>query len=548
MKIGLFHGYNLGGSGSNEYTRYLAMALLNTGAEVHLICRETAAESLGFVDTAIRYSSDGESTLLFDYTNAKGDGQQARCYLHEMPLGSVQPVYVTDKQRDGVVKSFSNLSDEELQEYEDVSCAALRKILNDYPLDILHCNHVTYQPQIAEGVCAETDTPYLIYPHGSAIEYTVKTDTRYFDKVRESIKLTDGLVIGNNEVRNRIISLYPDLEDLIMGKSDIVGVGVDTDLFTDCQHDERQASLQAMCELPLSGGKTPELTRELEARLDNGELDAVTDYRNAYVQKLPDDNATTKLAGIDLDKPVLLFVGALTAGKGLQGLLCAMSMALRNNPDIQLAIVGAGAYRESLEAFIHLLSTGDRQLLDAMAAQGFDLDYSDMTGGWEDVQYALANHADEILEASKLLKERVHFIGRLNHDELKYLFPIVDLAVFPSVVPEAYPLVLMESLSNGVLPMVSYFSGFTDGIDELEDVIPDSLLQYMRIPMDPSERIVTMAKNLDSLLASPELATIKPQLRKVACDRYDWTLRAEQMISAYQWVIDKRNNGQRKAA
>ena len=183
-----------------------------------------------------------------------------------------------------------------------------------------------------------------------------------------------------------------------------------------------------------------------------------------------------------------------------------------------------------------------------MAAQGFDLDYSDMTGGWEDVQYALANHADEILEASKLLKERVHFIGRLNHDELKYLFPIVDLAVFPSVVPEAYPLVLMESLSNGVLPMVSYFSGFTDGIDELEDVIPDSLLQYMRIPMDPSERIVTMAKNLESLLASPELATIKPQLRKVACDRYDWTLRAEQMISAYQWVIDKRNNGQRKAA
>jgi len=95
------------------------------------------------------------------------------------------PVYVTDKQRDGVVKSFSNLSDAELNEYEAVSSRVLKKILIDHTLDILHCNHVTYQPQIAEKVCAETDTPYIIYPHGSAIEYTVKTDERYFNKVRE---------------------------------------------------------------------------------------------------------------------------------------------------------------------------------------------------------------------------------------------------------------------------------------------------------------------------------------------------------------------------
>ncbi len=548
MKIGLFHGYNLGGSGSNEYTRYLAQALINAGAEVHLICREPEAESLGFVDIAIRYSGSGEAERLFDYSKEPAGNNDTLCYLHEMPLGSVTPVYVTDKQREGVVKSFSNLTDEELQEYDDVSCSALRRILNDYPLDILHCNHVTYQPQIAEKICVETATPYLIYPHGSAIEYTVRTDERYFNKVRESIQLTDGLIIGNNEVRNRIISLYPELEQLILEKSDIVGVGVDTNLFTDCPHSERQASLDTMCQLPISGGKSAELTHELQARLDKGELDAVTDYRNAYVQKLADDNATEKLSSIDLDKPLLLFVGALTAGKGLQGLLCAMSMALRNNPDIQLAIVGAGAYRESLEGFIHLLSTRDRELLDVMASQGFDLDFSDMTGGWEDVQFALANHADDILASSELLKERVHFIGRLNHDELKYLFPIADLAVFPSVVPEAYPLVLMESLSNGVLPMVSYFSGFTDGIDELEDVIPGSLLQFMRIPMDPTQRITTMAKNLESLLASPELQTIKPQLRKVACERYDWKLRAEQMIVGYQRVIDRSNAAQRKAA
>ncbi len=547
MRIGLFHGYNLGGSGSNEYTRYLAKALLAEGSEVHLICREPEAESLGFIDIAYRYDTDGTAETVFANTPAdSGSAARPLCYLHEMPNASVLPVYVTDKQRDGVVKSFTNLTDEELNEYHQVSATALKAILTSYELDILHCNHVTYQPQVAEKVCEETNTPYIIYPHGSAIEYTVKTDERYFNKVRDSIKLTDGLIIGNNEVKQRIVNLYPELENEIHSKSQIVGVGVDTALFTSCPEDQRQASLDTLTSLELGGGKTAALTRELEQKLDAGEIDAVTQFRNSYVQKLSDDDISAKLKKLDLNAPVLLFVGALTAGKGLQGLLCAMCSALRKQPDLQLVIVGAGAYREALEGLVHLLTTRNLPMLKKMASQGFDLDFSDNTGAWEDVEYYLEHHADELLECSDRLKNNVHFVGRLNHDQLKYLFPIVDLAVFPSVVPEAYPLVLMESLSNGVLPMVSYFSGFTDGIDELADVIPEELLSLMRIPMDNEARIKTMAENLHSLLASPSFKEIRPRLREVACDRYDWHLRAKQMIAAYSSALENRANSTSK--
>lgn len=546
MKIGLFHGYNLGGSGSNEYTRYLAKALLAEGAEVHLICREPDAESLGFIDIAYRYDGNGCAEMLFD--TSRGDTTRPLCYLHEMPNASVLPVYVTDKQRDGVVKSFTNLSDAELEEYHTVSATALKAILTGYPLDILHCNHVTYQPQVAEKVCEETDTPYIIYPHGSAIEYTVKTDDRYFNKVRDSIQLTDGLIIGNNEVKQRIVNLYPELENSINEKSQIVGVGVDTALFTSCPEDKRQQSLDSLISLNLGGGKTAALTRELEQKLDAGEIDAVTQYRDSYVQKLSDDDISGKLEKLDLNAPVLLFVGALTAGKGLQGLLCAMCTALKQQPDLQLVIVGAGAYRETLEGLVHLLSTRNLSMLKTMASQGFDLDFSDNTGAWEDVEFFLDNHADELLACSDRLKNNVHFVGRLNHDQLKYLFPIVDLAVFPSVVPEAYPLVLMESLSNGVLPMVSYFSGFTDGIDELADVIPEDLLSLMRIPMNNEERIGVMANNLNSILSNQSFMEIRPTLRKVACDRYDWNLRAKQMIDAYKNVLDARGKKTNKAA
>ena len=539
MKIGLFHGYNLGGSGSNEYTRYLALALIAAGSEVHLICREPEAQALGFIDVAIRYNTEGRAETLFD--NSAGRGNSPLCYLHELPDASVLPVYVTDKQRDGVVKSFTNLSDDELAEYHAVSCIALKTVLTDFPLDILHCNHVTYQPQIAEQVCSETGTPYIIYPHGSAIEYTVKTDDRYFNKVRKSLQITDGLIIGNNEVKQRIVNLYPELENDINAKSRIVGVGVDTSLFTSCPEDQRQASLNKLISMQLSGGKTQAQTKELEARLDTGDINAVTEFRNSYVQKLADEEISSKLDQLDLNSPVLLFVGALTAGKGLQGLLCAMCSALRRQPDLQLVIVGAGAYRETLEALVHLLTTKNLPVLKSIASQGFDLDFSDNTGAWEDVEYYLENHSDELFQCADRLKSNVHFVGRLNHDQLKHLFPVVDLAVFPSVVPEAYPLVLMESLSNGVLPMVSYFSGFTDGIDELADVIPEDLLSLMRIPMNNEHRIGVMADNLNRILSSDSFRDIRPKLREVACDRYDWNLRAQQMIEAYQEVLDNRD-------
>ncbi len=536
MKIGLFHGYNLGGSGSNEYTRYLAKALLAEGAEVHLICRETDAESLGFIDVAYRYNTNGQPETLFQNTS------QPLCTLHELPNASVQPVYVTDKQRAGVVKSFTNLTDEELAEYHQVSETALNEILRNHKLDILHCNHVTYQPQIAEEVCKQTKTPFIIYPHGSAIEYTVKTDERYFNKVHESLVKADGLIIGNNEVKQRIVTLYPDLEESIHAKSRIVGVGVDTALFTSCADEKRQQSLNSLIDLSPGGGKTSQLTRELEQRLDAGDMQAVTQYKDSYVQKFADEDISAKLEKINLDSPVLLFVGALTAGKGLQGLLCAMCSALRQQPDLQLVIVGAGAYRETLEGLVHLLSSKNLPLLKTIASQGFDLDFSDKTGAWEDVEYYLENHADDLLDQAHRLQDQVHFVGRLNHDELKYLFPVVDLAVFPSVVPEAYPLVLMESLSNGVLPMVSYFSGFTDGIDELADVIPAELLSLMRIPMDNELRIVTMADNLNRILSSESFKDVRPTLREVACARYDWSLRARQMIEAYTAFIENHKS------
>ena len=120
------------------------------------------------------------------------------------------------------------------------------------------------------------------------------------------------------------------------------------------------------------------------------------------------------------------------------------------------------------------------------------------------------------------------------------MFPCADISVFPSIIPEAYPLVLMESLSNGVLPVVTYFSGFKDGIDELKVYLGKSITDRMKISADIHKRIKSIISNINALLSNPDLRKSSNELHQIAASNYDWKLRASQMIEAYTSLIQER--------
>ena len=50
MRVLVFHGYLLRGTGSNVYNASLARALADLGHEVDLLCQDREADSLPFVD------------------------------------------------------------------------------------------------------------------------------------------------------------------------------------------------------------------------------------------------------------------------------------------------------------------------------------------------------------------------------------------------------------------------------------------------------------------------------------------------------------------
>ena len=538
MRIGLYHGYELTGSGSNEYTRYLARFFTERSHEVHILCREKNPDQIPYVTHAFEWFIDGGKYELF-----KRPEKSLPCYLHQLPVGAVYPVYLTDKQRAGNVKSFVSLTDDELDEFHQVNADVLTAILSEFNLDILHANHLVYQPIAALEACKKTSTPLIVYPHGSSIEYTVRTDKRFRKLALDSVLKSSGLIIGNHEVRDRVLSLYPDHASTIMKKTQIVGVGVDTKLFKPIQRSQRYHSIQQLhaIENP-TDGKSQELTNELYTRIADGDIHITQEYYDRYNHSVPDRDLATRIDRIPWDQKIVLFVGALTVGKGLQSLITAFKTVVNNGKNRHLVIIGAGSYREVLEALILAIDTGDESLLRNLCQNGLDLDRNELSGPWADVQAYIDDPTkrEELIQTRGFqLSNHIHFLGRFDHERLHYVFPCADLAVFPSVVPEAYPLVLMESLANGVFPLVSYFSGFKDGIDELEKFLDPTLVDKMKIPTDPTTRIPTLISNINNLLSDNSLDELRPSLCRIAAENYDWNIQAAKMTAAYQEVIDR---------
>ncbi len=539
MDIVLYHGYELTGSGSNEYNRYLARSFLNLGHRVHIICRESNPENIGYIGEYWVWDKEADCTVTV-INKAYAD----QCLLHYIPAGEIYPVYLTDKQRPGHVKSFVELSDTELDKFIAINERVLNEILDVIAPDIVFANHIVMQPYMALMPCHQHKVPLVIFLHGSAIEYTVKKDSRYYDKARDALIACDQIITGNHEVRNRIIELFADIKTDIIAKTSIVGIGVDTSLFHPVNKADRKSKIADFLNsgvIKLNRGKSPDQLQKLYHKLESGQLQSVTQMFDEYNENAMDMDIVEKIGRIDLTGPILLFVGALTAGKGLQSLIVSLPAILAKHANSQLLIVGSGAYRETLEALVYAITSADNALLLALAEQGFDLDRSHESGPWKDVLSYLQvdGNIDKMFAHGRTLDQHCLFLGRMDHRPLSYLFPCADIAIFPSVVPEAYGLVLMEALANGVAPVASYFSGFKDGIDELDQYLDPELVNYFKISADPAQRIPSITSNIIALLDRYLSDTLSTKLAGIAKRQYDWSHRAQLMIKTFEKLLSK---------
>jgi glycosyltransferase involved in cell wall biosynthesis len=197
MRVLLFHGYMLRGTGSNIYNVNLARALVRLGHEVHLLCQDR---------------------------EVKVEGVE----IHNPDIHGLLPVYVKDPYEGFEVKAFPELTEAELDRYIDANVAAVRDVGEAAGgFDAALANHLVMGPAILAR--AEVG-PFAAKIHGSALEYTVKPHPRFLPYAYEGMEAASGVLVGSGHTAKSLWTALPDLLDL-KDKTRLGPPGVDIDEF-----------------------------------------------------------------------------------------------------------------------------------------------------------------------------------------------------------------------------------------------------------------------------------------------------------------------------
>jgi glycosyltransferase involved in cell wall biosynthesis len=188
----LWHGYLLGGTGSNVYTRALARAWSRAGHDVTIVCQERSPKEL--------------------------DLGGARVVVPELPDGLL-PVFVLDRYEGLEAKLLQDFTEDERARYVEANAAALRAL---GPADLVFANHVL----LGGPVAAASGMRHAVYAHGSELEYSMRGRPELERWGAESLASADAVFVGSAHMRGVLEEVVGHVERVYE-----VPPGVDVEAF-----------------------------------------------------------------------------------------------------------------------------------------------------------------------------------------------------------------------------------------------------------------------------------------------------------------------------
>jgi glycosyltransferase involved in cell wall biosynthesis len=463
MRILIFHGYLLRGTGSNIYNANLVRTLARLGHEVHLLCQDR------------------------DWVPADG------VTVHIPDIGRVLPVYVADTYEGFDAKPFPELTEAELDHYIAANIEAVRAVPTP---DVALANHLVMGPVILARAL-DGRAPYAVKIHGSALEYTVRPNReRFLPYALEGIRGAAGVLVGSQHTANSLFEVLAG-EPSLPKRTRLGPPGVDVHEFR-----PREPDLEQLAGRPAAGwgGEhgSAEVLRQLDPARDR----------------------------------IVSFVGKLIVSKGLDLLFAAWPLVVDRVPEARLVIVGFGTYREALERFLDALRARDVDALKEIAARGRELE-GGVPGELRYLRAFLDTVDERWRRAAPAAAARVHFTGRLEHDDLPLLLPACEAQVMPSTFPESFGMVAAEAAACGALPLSANHSGMAEVTATLRPALPEHLRHLMSFDVGPGAGNEIGSKLVEWLkLDAAERGEARAALAAEAARRYSWESVAKGVIEA----------------
>jgi len=506
VRVLVFHGYLLRGTGSNVYNASLARALASEGHEVHLLCQDRHAAELSWVDAAGDW--DGGELRVRELRSP------VRITVYRPDIGRVLPVYVADDYEGFDARPFPELTDAEVEAYLDACAGAVADVAERAEVGVALANHLIMGPVVlARGLGGRV--PYAVKVHGSALEYTVRPHReRFLPFAREGLAGASGVLMGSRHTAESLWEVMDDPD--LPGRTRLGPPGVDTATFRPRPTAEAASGVAALAERleGASGGWGGE------------------------------PGAAAALRSLDPGRDrIVAYVGKLIVSKGVDLLLAAWPLVVAETPDARLCIVGFGTYRDALGRMLAALREGDLDGVREIARRGRELE-----GGPSGELTYLASFLDglegerreDYRRAGRLAAERVVFTGRLEHEDLPELLPACEAQVVPSTFPEAFGMVAAEAAACGALPISAAHSGLAEVTATLRAAVPATLGDLLAFERGPGAVEEIAAKLVRWLRLDPaERAETAAALSETARARYGWDAVARGVVATAQGRLDE---------
>ena len=506
MRVLIFHGYLLRGTGSNVYNTSLARALVALGHEVHLLCQDRHAAELDFVDAVGTW--EGGSLRV---ETVRGP---VRCTAYLPPIGAILPVYVADEYEGFSARPFPELTDEELEHYLSANADAVRDVVARVGPDVALANHLIAGPAVlARGLGGEV--PYAVKIHGSALEYVVRPHReRFIELAREGLAGAGGVLVGSRHTGESLWEVMDDPE--LPGRTRLGPPGVDVHSFK-----------------PRPPAEAAERLRALAGRLEGADTAGWGGEEGAAEALLALDPEREQIVG---------YVGKLIVSKGVDLLLAAWPLVAAAVPDARLVIIGFGTYREGLARLVTALAAGDLAGAREVAARGRELE----GGPAGELSYLAAfldglrgDERERYVASAARAFDGLRFTGRLEHGDLPDVLPSFLTQVVPSTFPESFGMVAVEAAACGALPLSAAHSGLAEVTRTLEPVVSSEVGPLLSFERGPGA-VEEIARNLTAwlTLGHDERERARSALSERSRELYGWEGVAESVIAAAQGRLD----------
>jgi glycosyltransferase involved in cell wall biosynthesis len=260
MRILLWHGYLLGGTGSNVYTRALAREWSRAGHQVTVICQEPHPE---------HYDLGGADVF-------------------RPNVGGLLPVFVLDRYEGIEAKLLQDFTRAELERYVALNVTGL---CTRTPADFVFANHVL----LGGPVGAASGLPFAVKAHGSELEYSMRGNPELTAWGRRTLARAEAVFVGSEHIRSV-------LEDVVGHVDRVYEVppGVDVEEF---QPEPRAEALGRLL---------------AEARADS------PNPGNSQERLPDEGNANRLAEFFSTEEPTVVYFGKLLYNKGVHILLEAL--------------------------------------------------------------------------------------------------------------------------------------------------------------------------------------------------------------------------------